>query len=443
MASSALLTDHYELTMLDAALRSGVAWRPAVFETFSRSLPAGRRYGVFAGLGRLLEALELFSFSPAELGFIEENRIVSPECLSFLEGYSFSGSVEAYDEGECYFPGSPVVTIESSFGEAVLLETLVLSICNFDSAVAAAASRMVGAAAGRPVIEMGARRTNELAAVAAARAAYIAGFASTSDLEAGRRYGIPTAGTAAHAFILSHDSEEEAFSAQLDAMGTGTTLLVDTFEVERAIRRAVALCRERGVSGPGGIRLDSGNLATEVKEARRLLDDLGAEETKIVITSDLDEYAIEQLAGEPADAYGVGTRVVTGSGVPTAAFVYKLVAVGDSAGELRAVEKLSPAKQSRGGKKRAFRLVNEEGEARAELLLLEGEGEPELPADWALRPLQRRVVDGGRFGVQPDLDATREHHRRSLRELGAAAFDLSEGEALIETRYGLGGEARS
>ncbi len=435
MDSTALLTDHYELTMLDAALRSKVAGRRAVFEVFSRSLPPGRRYGVFAGLSRLLEAIARFSFSSAELGYLAEEEIVTSECLEYLEGYSFSGSVDAYAEGECYFPGSPVLTIEASFGEAVLLETVLLSICNFDSAVAAAASRMVGAARGRPVIEMGARRTNELAAVAAARAAYVAGFASTSDLEAGRRYKIPTSGTAAHAFVLAHDSEEEAFAAQLEAMGTGTTLLVDTFDVDQAIRSAVSLCRERGASGPGAIRLDSGHLATEAKEARRLLDELGATATRIVITSDLDEHAIAELATAPADAYGVGTRVVTGSGAPTAAFVYKLVAIAGPDGELRPVEKLSPAKRSPGGRKRASRLLDQGGRARAELVLPAGSAEPELPAGWSLRALQRQVVDGGRAAGLPELERARRQHRFALAELGPLALDLAPGEPLLPTRY--------
>lgn len=423
--------------MLDAALRSGVAERRAVFEAFSRSLPSGRRYGVFAGLGRLLEALEQFSFGPDELGFLDREGIVSQRTLDWLAEFKFSGSIDAYAEGECYFPGSPVLTIESTFGEAVLLETLILSICNFDSAVAGAASRMVGAAAGRPVIEMGARRTHERAAVAAARAAYLAGFASTSELEAGRRYEIPTVGTAAHAFVLAHDDERTAFSAQLDAMGVGTTLLVDTYDVATAIKTAVELARERGVAGPGAIRLDSGDLVFEARAARSLLDDLGAQETRIVITSDLDEYAIELLAPAPVDAYGVGTRVVTGSGAPTAAFVYKLVAIADAddSGELRPVEKKSPSKRSLGARKRALRLIDDEGVARAELVLPEGTGEGELPQGWQTRELQRRVMTAGRPEKLPSLDESREHHRWSVRELGSEAFDLRAGLALIPTRY--------
>lgn len=439
MTSTALLTDRYELTMLDAALRSGVAEHRAVFEVFARALPPGRRYGVFAGLGRLLPALESFRFGPEELAYLQREEVVSGRALEWLEGYRFSGDIDAYAEGECYFPGSPVLTIEASFGEAVLLETLTLSILNFDSAVAAAASRMVGAAAGRPVIEMGARRTHEEAAVAAARAAYLAGFASTSSLEAGRSYGISTAGTSAHAFVLAHDDERSAFAAQLDCMGCGTTLLVDTFDTTRAIRLAVELARERGAAGPGAIRLDSGDLVAEAAAARSLLDDLGAHETRIVVTSDLDEYAIEALASAPADSYGVGTRVVTGSGAPTASFVFKLVAIGEDAASLRSVEKLSPAKRSPGGRKRASRWIDEEGVARVEFVLPEGgedSSDAGIPRNWQSRELQRRVVREGELSPLPSLDEVREHHRWSVRELGAEAFDLSPAGPIIPTRYG-------
>lgn len=426
--------------MLNAAIRSGVAGRRAVFEIFARALPPGRRYGVLAGVGRIVSALEAFRFDADVIEHLASEQIVGEDAAQFLEDWRFDGSIDAYREGECFFPGSPVLTVEASFGSAVVLETLLLSILNFDSAVASAASRMVGAAAGRPVIEMGSRRTHEEAAVAAARAAYVAGFASTSNLEAGRRYGIPTAGTAAHAFVLAHPTEKAAFAAQLDCMGLGTTLLVDTFDVPNAIRSAVELARARGAAGPGAIRLDSGDLVGEAARARRILDELGATKTRIVITSDLDEYAIAALASGPADAYGVGTKVVTGSGAATAGFVYKLVAIASETGEdapLHPVEKRSPAKHSLGARKQAARFVDDEGQARFEYICVEGgDVEEELPKGWASRSLQHRVVEQGHIpdGL-PDIDESRDHHRWSLRELGAEAFDLSPAGPLIPTRY--------
>src|ERR1035437_7466816 len=250
---TALLTDHYELTMLQASLRSGAANRRAIFEVFARPLPHGRRYGVVAGTGRLLDALERFTFGPDELGFLRDARIVDDATLRYLESYRFGGSIWGYAEGDCYFPGSPILVVQGTFAEAVVLETVILSILNHDCAIASAASRMVTAADGRPLIEMGSRRTHELAAVASARAAYITGFASTSNLQAGRDYGVPTSGTSAHAFSLVHHNERQAFAAQLAALGQGTTLLVDTFDVAAAVRTAVELAGDQ----LGAVRIDS------------------------------------------------------------------------------------------------------------------------------------------------------------------------------------------
>ena len=270
---------------------------------FARRLPEGRRYGVVAGTGRLLEAVRDFRFGADELAALRERGVVDEQTLDFLAGYRFSGDISGYAEGECYFPGSPLLVVEAPFAEGVLLETLILSILNHDAAVAAAASRMVTAAGDRPCLEMGSRRTHEQAAVAAARAAYVAGFAATSNLEAGRTYGVPTAGTSAHAFTLLHDDERAAFEAQVACLGKGTTLLVDTYDVPTAVEVAV------DVAGPelGAVRLDSGDLLAQAVEVRAQLDSLGATDTRIVVTSDLDEYAIAALAAAPVDAYGVGT----------------------------------------------------------------------------------------------------------------------------------------
>ena len=326
MNSTALLTDHYELTMLQGALRSGAAHRRSVFEVFARRLPEGRRYGVVGGTGRLLDALEHFRFDAEVCAFLHASGIVDDATRDWLAGYRFSGDVWGYAEGECFFPGSPLLIVEASFAEAVVLETLILSVMNHDSAIASAASRMTSAALGRPCVEMGSRRTHEEAAVAAARAAYAAGFVASSNLEARRRYGVPTTGTSAHAFVLLHDSEREAFTVQVETLGAGTTLLVDTYDVAEAVRVAV------DVAGPalGAVRLDSGDLLWMAHRVRQQLDELGAKTTKIVVTSDLDEFQIAALAAAPVDSYGVGTALVTGSGAPTAGLVYKLVARASS-----------------------------------------------------------------------------------------------------------------
>src|ERR1700712_18826 len=286
--AAALLTDRYELTMVGAALADGTADRECVFEVFARRLPHGRRFGVVAGPGRVVELLPDFRLGEDELAALREQGLTDSRLLDWLAGFRFSGDIEGYAEGELYFPGPRALPGRAPFAEGVLLETLALSVLNHDSAIASAAARMIAAACGRPCIEMGSRRTHEMAALAAARAAYLVGFGSTSNLEAGRRYGVPTAGTSAHAFTLLHDDEASAFRAQVDTLGAGTTLLVDTYDVERGIRTAVE------VAGPelGAIRLDSGDLPTLATRARTLLDELGATATRVVVTSDLDEYPI-------------------------------------------------------------------------------------------------------------------------------------------------------
>jgi nicotinate phosphoribosyltransferase len=430
VASTALLTDHYELTMLEAALRSGAAHRRCVFEVFARRLPDGRRYGVVAGTGRFLYALQAFQFGEAEVAELRRRQVVDDPTCEWLASYRFSGDVSGYAEGEVYLPGSPVLVVESSFAEGVVLETIALSILNHDTAIASAASRMTTAAGDRPCIEMGSRRTHEEAAVAAARAAYIAGFGSTSNLEAGRRYGVPTAGTAAHAFTLVHDDEREAFAAQVAALGPGTTLLVDTYDVTEGVRTAVDVA---GAS-LGAVRLDSGDLLVQARRVREQLDALGATKTRIVVTSDLDEYAIAALGAAPVDGYGVGTQLVTGSGAPTAGMVYKLVSRSDDEGVMRAVEKRSESKASRGGRKWALRRRTSDGVAEAEVV-----GVEERPTDDGDdRALMVDLVRDGEIVQAPDLDAARARHIASRAELPPEALRLQRGDVAIPTLFELG-----
>ncbi|KAA9162114.1 nicotinate phosphoribosyltransferase [Amycolatopsis acidicola] len=422
--STALLTDHYELTMLGSALADGTGDRPCVFEVFARRLPDGRRYGVVAGTARVLDAIADFRFTDAELTQLAETAVVDDGTLAWLADYEFSGDIEGYPEGELYFPGSPVLTVRASFSEAVVLETLVLSILNHDSAIAGAAARMSGAAHGRPIIEMGGRRTHEWAAVAAARAAYLAGFATTSNLEAGRRYGIPTRGTVAHAFMLLHDNEEQAFAAQVEKMGTDTTLLVDTYDITGGIETAVR------VAGPelGAIRIDSGDVGVLARKAREQLDSLGAKDTRIVVSGDLDEHAIAALRAEPVDAYGVGTSVVTGSGAPTAGMVYKLVEVDG-----RPVAKRSENKASRGGRKGALRRHKPTGTAIEEVVHQHGE-QPVL-GEYD-RALQIPLMTGGQPAADlPTLDDGRRRLRQGLVSLPWEGLKLSHGEPAIPTVF--------
>ncbi|WP_311476912.1 nicotinate phosphoribosyltransferase [uncultured Gulosibacter sp.] len=430
-ASTALLTDHYELTMVDAALQDGTANRECVFELFARKLPNDRRYGIVAGVGRALEQLAHFRFDDAELEFLRQQQVVSDSTLNWLANYRFSGSIRGYREGEVYFPQSPLLEVRSTFAEGVVLETLLLSVYNYDSAVASAAARMVGAADGRPLAEMGSRRTGERSAVAAARAAYIAGFSATSNLEAGRSYGVPTMGTAAHSWTLLHDSERDAFTSQVAALGTDTTLLIDTYNVTDAVRTAIE------VAGPtlGGVRLDSGDLPVLVREVREQLDDLGAVDTKITVTNDLDEFAIAALAASPVDSFGVGTSVVTGSGSVASGMVYKLVARRDDAGEWVPVAKASPGKQSIGGMKYAVRRRDERGIATGELISVGG-----LPVgDADDRPLFVDLVTDGEIATEytgaPGVQAARKHCAAALQELPRTARRLGKGDPAINTYF--------
>lgn len=426
MTTTALFTDKYELTMLSAALRDGTAHRRTAFEVFARRLPAGRRYGVVAGAERFVEALGRFTFDDDVLDTLD---FLDPVTREYLSGYRFSGDVDGYPEGSLYFPGSPVLSVRGTFAECVILETLALSIYNHDSAIASAAARMVSAAQGRQLIEMGSRRTHEEAAVAAARVAYLTGFAGTSNLEAQRRYGVPALGTSAHAFTLLHTTahgpdELAAFRAQVDALGVGTTLLVDTYDITTGVANAVA------AAGPelGAVRIDSGDLGVLVRQVRDQLDALGATSTKIVVSSDLDEYAIAELRGYPVDSYGVGTSVVTGSGAPTAGMVYKLVEVDGIP-----VAKRSSHKESHGGRKRTLRLAKPSGTI-VEEVVYPADSPPPVPDDLVARHMAVSFVDAGDVVYEFDMAANRRRVADALTSLPWDGLKLSRGEAAIPTR---------
>ena len=411
--------------MLQAALADGTSSRRCVFELFARRLPDGRRYGVVAGIGRALDALADFRFDDDILRWLRDTGVVDAGTCSWLADYRFGGDMWAYPEGETWFPGSPLIVVEGEFAEAVVLETLLLSVLNHDAAIAAAASRMTEVAGDRPCIEMGSRRTHELAAVAAARAAYVAGFAATSNLQAGRTYSVPTTGTSAHAFTLLHDTERDAFTAQVTSLGVGTTLLVDTYDIAEAVRLGVE------VAGPelGAVRIDSGDLPSLAQAVRGQLDSLGATATRVIVTSDLDEYAIAALAAAPVDGYGVGTSVVTGSGHPTCGFVYKLVAREEASGEMVGVAKASRDKLSIGGRKWALRRLDPSGVAKAEVI---GIGHAPLD-DGNDRELLLPAVQSGKRVLDETLDDARARHLRSRAELPATGRQLSRGEPAIPT----------
>ncbi|MDV3130431.1 nicotinate phosphoribosyltransferase [Mycobacterium sp. 29Ha] len=422
--------------MLAAALRDGTAHRRTTFEVFARRLPEGRRYGVVAGTARFVEALAQFTFDESALAALSDS--CDRETLAFLADYRFRGDIDGYCEGELYFPGSPVLSVHGTFGECVVLETLALSILNHDTAIASAAARMVSAADGRTMIEMGSRRTHELAAVAAARAAYIAGFTGTSNLEAQRTYGVPALGTSAHAFTLLYtvgpvglgdeplgrrtsEWEKAAFKAQVEALGVGTTLLVDTYDITQGVANAVEVAGQ----DLGAVRIDSGDLGVLARQVRAQLDGLGARNTRIVVSGDLDEYAIAALRVEPVDIYGVGTSVVTGSGAPTASMVYKLVEVDGLP-----VEKRSSHKESHGGRKQAMRTCKDTGTILEEVVYPFGR----RPQRESGRDLMVDIMRNGEPTAEFDLAAARERVEEGLLSLPWDGLKLSRGEPAIPTR---------
>ena len=423
-AQESLYTDRYELSMLDGALVSGVINAKATFEVFTRSLANGYRYGVVGGTGRLIEALADFSFDDDTIAWLLDEHIVSNELATFLSSYRFEGDVHGYLEGEVFTSLSPILRIEGRFSD-LILETLVLSILNYDSGVATKATRVVHAASGHRLIEMGSRRTNEVAAVAAARAAYVAGFDATSNLAAGMMYGVPTAGTAAHAFVLAHRSEREAFEAQVAAQGPGTTLLVDTFDVEAGTELALDVA---GVN-LGAIRIDSGDVASSSRRSRKLLDQRGGNNVEITVTGDLDEFVIAELLANdaPIDSFGVGTKLVTGYMPP--GFVFKLVAIEDGT-SMRPVAKRSIGKMSSGGVKDAYRLF-EDGVAVTELVVTRESRDTRPTAQG--RSLVHGLVEHGVTVVDTSLEIARATARAAVAELPRSAFVLGAGEPVLTT----------
>lgn len=430
MTSTAFLTDFYEISMLQSALEDGMANRKAVFELFARKLPKGRKYGIVGGVQRAIEAVENFTFTPEQINYIKQNPLINKKTIQYLEDFSFSGTIKAYQEGDVFLPYSPVVQVESTFGEAVLLETVLLSILNHDSAIASASARMVQATREArdkiKLIEMGSRRTHEASAVHSARMAYITGFDATSNIEAGFVYGIPVTGTSAHAFSLAHKDEKEAFTQQVKALGPSTTLLVDTYDIEQGIKNAL----EVAGSELGGIRIDSGSLYEETMKARRQLDEAGAVRTKIVLSSDIDEFLIDELIeqGTPFDVIGAGTRVVTGSGHPTAGMVYKLVSIEDDNGKMRSVAKKASGKKSMGGKKEAWRKIDTNGKVEYELVFEQGKETLDTNSNYI--PLHQTYIDKGKVVDLKTIDEIREFHADVMETLTKTHKSIQAGDPI-------------
>lgn len=428
MESSAFKTDFYELTMAQAIFYSELANRKAVFETFARKLPKGRRYGIVGGTNRLLKEIQNFKFTKKQINYLQKHKrqdgklTFNKEFLEYLLNYKFEGEIIGYREGDLYFPYSPIFTVKGTFIETVLLETIILSILNHDSAVASAATRMVEAARGKPLIEMGSRRTDDDAAIHSARIAYITGFDSTSNVEAGYRYGIKVGGTSAHAFTLAFPTELDAFNSQIKTMGEKTTLLVDTYDIPQGISNAI----NAGGKNLGAIRIDSGDLQIETINARKQLDTAGNFNTKILLSSDIDEFVIDELLDRniPVDIIGAGTRVVTGSGHPTASMVYKLVEIEDN-NKMQKVAKKSESKKSIGGEKTVYRKY-ENGKFSKELLFIDIDQNLT-----GLEPVQHQLVKNNVYNIET-IEESRKFHKEVMKKLPIEALRINAGKPFIE-----------
>lgn len=383
---SGLLTDLYELTMAAGYLQTGFEGH-ATFELFVRSLPPRRNFLVVAGLEQALEFLEQVQFSPAEIAYLREHpafaRIAAP-FFDYLASFRFSGEVWAMPEGTLCFPGEPILRVTAPIAEAQIVETALLATVSFQTLVASKAARTVEAAAGRPIVEFGTRRAHGIeSGVLAARAAFIGGCRGTSNVQAGRLFGIPTYGTQAHSWIMAHETEEEAFALFLDVFPHHAVLLLDTYDVRRALERVITMGRK-----PRGVRLDSADLVADSIWTRRKLDEAGWGDVEIFASGDLDEDRIASLlaAGARIDTFGVGTSLSTSSDAPSLNVIYKLAEV-ERDGVLREAAKLSATKITYPGRKQVYRATTAAGQYAGDLIALQDE--PASPGQPLLAPVMR------------------------------------------------------
>ena len=406
-AAQGLVTDLYQLTMLQAYLEHGMR-APATFELFTRRLPPNRNFLVAAGLDAALDYLENLRFEAADIDYLESLGRFSPEFLDYLRGFRFSGSVDALPEGTPFFANEPLLRVQAPLPEAQLVETRLLNLVQLPTAVASKAARVVAAADGRSVVDFGLRHAHGAdASLAASRSAYIAGAEATSNVAAGQAFGTPVAGTMAHSFVQAHDREREAFRRFMATFPTAA-LLVDTYDVETGVAAVIELVREAGGAAPAAVRLDSGDLAAHARRTRRQLDDAGLPQVQIIASGNLDEHEIARLVadGAPIDSFGVGAALAVSEDAPCLDVVYKLVAY-DGQGRM----KLAAQKITLPDPKQVFRQF-EVGTAMHDVLGLAGERAGGQPL---LEPVMR---DGQRLPAsRRSLEEIRAHADRSLAML--------------------------
>lgn len=428
-----LVTDLYELTMAAAYFQIGFN-DPACFSMSSRKLPAHRGFLVAAGLERLLEALEEFRFEQPILDYLDSLKIFAADFLAFLGRLRFTGDVVAMAEGTIFFADEPIIEVRGPLIEAQILETLVINQIGMASLIASKAARSTIAARGRALIDFGLRRSQGIdAGLIAARSSYLAGFAGSSNVLAGRRYGIPLYGTMAHSYVMAHDRERESFEHFVKLFPKLSTLLVDTYDTVRGVENAAAVALELKKAGHRlqAVRLDSGDLLDLSLRARRILDENGLQDVTIFASGNLDEYRIAELveAGAPIDAFGVGTAMVVSADAPALDVAYKLT---EYSGKPRI--KTSQSKLSLPGRKQVFRAINADGSFYADLIGLADEDGAMAAQEFnpafrvATSLLETQFAAGHRRGHRPTLTESRDRFRQSMDSLAERYKDLQNPE---------------
>ncbi|MGN6668167.1 MAG: nicotinate phosphoribosyltransferase [Trinickia sp.] len=414
---SVLLTDLYELTMLQAYFDAGMN-ETASFELFVRGLPKERNFLMAAGLEQVLEYLEQLRFTPDELSSLSKTGRFSTPFIRSLEHLRFTGDVDAMREGTIFFPDEPIIRVTAPMREAQLIESRLMNLAHFETVVASKAARCVLAAPDKLLVDFGLRRAHGAeAAWLSARASFLAGFSGTATLAAGLAFGIPIYGTMAHSYVLAHDDEAYAFEQFARSQPENATLLIDTYDTEEAARKIVALAPRLAKDGISlrGVRLDSGDLGEHARRVRGILDAGGLRDVTIFASGNLDEHRLRQLFDDqaPIDGFGVGTRMNTSADAPYLDCAYKLVEYADEPRRKR-----SEGKASWPGRKAVYRLTGPNGVMAGDWVTLAREkrdGEPLLEA----------VMRGGkRCGEPVTLQAAREHARRALRALPSAQRTL-------------------
>lgn len=406
-----LLTDLYELTMAASYFENSMA-EPATFSLFIRKYPTGRAYFVAAGLEQFLDYAANFQFSESDLAFLDRTGLFSDDFLDYLKDMRFTGSVYALAEGEIFFRDEPILEVTAPIIEAQILETFVINAINFQSMIATKAARCVHAAAGRRLVDFSLRRTHGTdAGLKVARSSYIAGFVATSNVLAGKVYGIPISGTMAHSYVSSFGDEMEAFKAFARSFPKKTILLIDTYDTIAGARKAAEVAKEMAREGHKllGVRIDSGDMTDLSRQVRNILDEAGLKDVEIFASSSFDEYKIDRAIKEGAsiDAFGVGTKMGVSADAPYFDIVYKLVQYGE-----RPIMKLSTGKVNLAGKKQIFRKIDRNGRFTEDVIGTRNEA-----IEGASPLLEPVIQDGKLLRGHPPLEEIRERFRKNLAAL--------------------------